>query len=160
MNSQGFARPEIRLEVFFVDDLTAHPTDDDLFFAATAAGLFRSRDIGESWDLVISDPGQPGIPVSGIVFSPLNANLGLVETGGWHEPDEGSGIYRTTDAWTTLPKSMQAVFRRRLRSHRSYSTLTMGPCRHPRHWASIGPRTTTIHLQSCHLDSAMIRTSG
>ncbi len=104
VNSAGFARPELKLDVFVVEELVAHPTDNTLFFACSSAGLFRSRDVGDTWEMVIPSPGSPEIQVSWIAFSPLDPNLGLVGTGGWHEPEPGDGMYRTTDAGTTFTK--------------------------------------------------------
>ena len=104
VNSEGFARSELTLNVFVLDQLLAHPTDNDLFFASSSSGLFRSRDVGETWEMVIPAPGAEEILVSWIEFSPLDPNLGLVGTGGWHEPEPGVGIYRTTDAGTTFVK--------------------------------------------------------
>ncbi len=51
VNSEGFARPELTLNVFVLDQLLAHPTDNDLFFASSSSGLFRSRDVGEAWEI-------------------------------------------------------------------------------------------------------------
>ena len=102
VNSEGFARPELTLNAFVLDQLLANPTGNDLFFASSSSGLFRSRDVGETWEMVIPSPGSPEIPVSWIAFSPLDPDIGLVGTGGWHEPEPGVGIYRTTDAGTTF----------------------------------------------------------
>ncbi len=106
VNSAGFARPELKLDVFVVEELVAHPTDNSLFFACSSAGLFRSRDVGDTWEMVIPSPGSPEIQVSWIAFSPLDPNLGLVGTGGWHEPEPGDGMYRTTDAGTGTPSGL------------------------------------------------------
>ncbi len=104
VNSAGFARTELTLNVFVLDQLVAHPTDNNLFFAASSAGLFRSRDVGDTWEMVIPAPGATQIQFSWIAFSPLDPNVGLAGTGGWHEPEPGDGIYRTTDAGTTFAK--------------------------------------------------------
>lgn len=104
VNSRGLARPDFTLDVYWVEELVDHPTDNSRFFACTASGLFRSDDVGESWELVIPISGSstPEFPVSWIAFSPLNDNLGLLGTGGWHEPDEGFGMYRSTDGGATF----------------------------------------------------------
>ncbi len=106
VNSVGISSPEFSLNVYMVDELAAHPTDNNVFFACTASGLFRSQDVGETWNLLIptEDSEEPEIPVSGITFSPLDSSLALLGTGNWHEPDEGFGMYRSLDGGGTFTK--------------------------------------------------------
>ena len=106
VNARGFARPEIGLDLFFVDELVAHPTRDSEFFACTQSGLFRSEDSGESWSVVIPSPtsSDAELPVSWISFSPNNSSLALAGGGSWHEPDveEDLVLYRSLDGGQTF----------------------------------------------------------
>ena len=104
VNSRGFTLPDTTLDTYNVDELRAHPTNNDRFFACSLNGLYRSDDVGETWERLIPPVGTPGLPVSWIAFSPLDPNLGLVGTGGWHEPGEGSGMYRTQDGGDSFSK--------------------------------------------------------
>ena len=106
VNARGFARPEIGLDLFFVDELVAHPTQNNEFFACTQSGLFRSEDSGESWSVVIPSPtsNDAELPVSWIAFSPHNSGLTLAGGGSWHEPDleEDLALYRSQDGGRTF----------------------------------------------------------
>ena len=104
VNGKGFTLSDSTLDAYMVDEIKAHPTNNNRFFACTQNGMYRSDDVGESWERLIPPVGTAGLSVSWIAFSPLDPTLGLGGTGGWHEPDVGSGMYRTSDGGDSFSK--------------------------------------------------------
>ena len=105
VNQGGISVPSATNGVYWISEIVAHPTDDDVFFACTGHGLFRSEDVGETWaQLLPTDRTDVwGLGVSWLAFSPTTGH-GLLGTGDWHEPDPGEGVYRSTDGGRTFGK--------------------------------------------------------
>jgi photosystem II stability/assembly factor-like uncharacterized protein len=65
-------------------------TNPDIVFAATTHGLYKSKDAGEHWELILNVA-----MVTDVVISPSNANIIIAGCGNFGS--SGKGIYRSTD---------------------------------------------------------------
>jgi photosystem II stability/assembly factor-like uncharacterized protein len=100
-----------------------HPTDPDVAFVAALGnlwadspdrGVYRTRDGGATWDLVLSIDDQTG--AVDLVMDPSNPNVLYAATyqrqrraWGFNGGGPGSGIHKTTDAgesWTELTNGL------------------------------------------------------
>ena len=82
-------------------DIAVDPTDDDVVYAAAAeGGVLRSRDAGQTWDLLFDD--QASLSVGAIALDPSDPNVlyagtGEVNPGGGSVAYGGVGIFRSRD---------------------------------------------------------------
>jgi len=91
------------LECYYLDSLAQHPKNQDILFAGSLGGVYKSVDRGRSWSLKRS--GWPEIeryswsaPVSCIVFDPVNPDIVYVANGAPRERRGKLGrIFRSAD---------------------------------------------------------------
>ncbi len=101
--NRGLSLPDATADVYGITELIAHPVNNNVFFACTWGGLFRSDDTGDSWRRLIAlDADGEGLAASWLAVSPLDTNLVLVGTGDWRSPDVGQGLYRSLDGGETF----------------------------------------------------------
>lgn len=82
--------------------IKVHPTNPDIIFANTTEGVYRSKDAGETWDLVL-----PVIMGTDIEINESNPDLLLASFGNFNT--EGKGIYRSEDGGDSWLK-IEGVF--------------------------------------------------
>ena len=82
-----------------VNQLATHPTDDDIFFAASEyGGLYTTTDAGRNWSYVSGHVPQVMWDVK---FSPINANIVVATSFFDGKTNPRSGINISTDAGVT-----------------------------------------------------------
>ena len=85
--------------------LDIHPNDSSILFAGTSEGVYRSRDSGTTWELVLNVPMAVDIAINPVNGDTLFASCGNLGTPG------DSGIYRSVDGgdtWTELDGGLPA----------------------------------------------------
>jgi photosystem II stability/assembly factor-like uncharacterized protein len=82
-----------------VTDLAIHPSEPQTLYAAAATGgVFRSRDLGQTWNPIFDE--QPFLSIGDIAIAPSNPGVIYVGTGeanGGHNNYAGGGLYRSED---------------------------------------------------------------
>jgi len=76
-----------------VQDVKIDPIDNNIVYAATTEGLYKTIDGGENWSVILDMP-----MIVQIEFHPENNQQLYVSVGNQSFPDTGRGIYRTIDA--------------------------------------------------------------
>jgi photosystem II stability/assembly factor-like uncharacterized protein len=83
-----------------ISDLAVHPSNQNVVYAANAAGgVFRLSTFGSPWEPIFDDWGPQA--VGAIAIHPDDPNILYVGTGeanGAADNYEGTGVYKTTDA--------------------------------------------------------------
>ena len=86
-----------------ITDLAIHPDRPQTIYAGAATGgIFRSDDLGRSWDPIFDE--QPFLSMGDIAIAPSNADViyaGTGEANGGHNNYAGGGLYRSPDAGDT-----------------------------------------------------------
>ncbi|MFT4605497.1 MAG: photosystem II stability/assembly factor-like uncharacterized protein, partial [Rhodothermales bacterium] len=86
-----------------ITDLAIHPDNPQTIYAGAATGgVFRSDDLGRSWDPIFDE--QPFLSIGDIAIAPSNADViyaGTGEANGGHNNYAGGGLYRSSDAGET-----------------------------------------------------------
>ena len=86
-----------------VQRLFPHPTDNQIIFAGTTQGLFKSSNSGATWQAVTSGLNAPEIRA--LVFDPLNANTAYLGT--W-----GAGVFKSADggtSWSAMNEGLDSL---------------------------------------------------
>lgn len=82
-----------------ITDLALHPSRPNTLLAAAATGgLFRSTDLGQTWEPLFDD--QPFLSMGDIAIAPSDPDVIYVGTGeanGGHNNYAGGGLYRSVD---------------------------------------------------------------
>jgi len=90
-------------------DVAMHPTDSQtVYVAAASGGVFKSNDLGDSWQAIFDD--QPSLSIGALAIDPEDADViyvgtGEVNGGGGSLTYGGTGVYKSDDAglsWTSL----------------------------------------------------------
>lgn len=74
-----------------VQGLTINPLNHNTIFAATTEGVFKSRDAGMNWELVL-----PIVMAQNVIFYQPDTNIMMASCGNFDSP--GAGIYLSYDA--------------------------------------------------------------
>jgi photosystem II stability/assembly factor-like uncharacterized protein len=97
-----------------LNTVALHPNNsEEIWVGASAGGVFRSMDNGDSWEALTDDFGQ--LPIGCIVFDPLHPDTVYVGTGDPQIsglPHIGDGLYRTVDGgenWVHIGLTAQRI---------------------------------------------------
>ena|GEM_PF-5247916 len=104
----GLALPEMKSQVYYVNDVGFHPLDPSVMYLSTGGGVFKSGDGGNSWPLRFVHK-----PVSLLATHAEMPDLVLLGEGQVHTEATtfSSGkIYRSTDALSTAPTTITLPF--------------------------------------------------
>lgn len=86
-----------------ISDIEFNPVNPQIVYAGAATGgVFKSEDMGETWNPVFDD--QANLNIGDIGIDPSNPDIIYVGTGesnGGHNNFPGGGIYKSTDAGST-----------------------------------------------------------
>ena len=90
-------------------DVVMHPSDSQTVYAASASGgVFKSTDLGDSWQAIFDD--QPSLSIGALAIDPEDPDViyvgtGEVNGGGGSLTYGGTGVYKSEDAgqsWASL----------------------------------------------------------
>ena len=86
-------------------DVVMHPSDTQtVYIAAASGGVFKSEDLGESWQSIFDD--QPSLSIGALAIDPEDPDIiyvgtGEVNGGGGSLTYGGTGMYKSMDAGQT-----------------------------------------------------------
>lgn len=103
-----------------IHDVEVDPNDDNIVYAGSVAGLYRSKDAGTNWELVTDE----SIVVNSIGLHPDRPNRIILGT-------EGDGVYVSNDNGATFTRSNQGLYNVRV------ATIIADPAKKDRLYAAV-----------------------